>query len=158
MNAAHTHTIQLSKEELSQIQSVIRRGTHKARVITRARILLWSHEGKSKAVIAPRLLVNMSTVQDVRDRFREGGLERALHDAPRSGQPPKLNDKREARLVAIACSPPPEGTDHWTLELLQEKLIEDGVIDRISTVAIWYHLRNRGIQPWREKNVVRAHD
>lgn len=150
--------MQLSSRELASVQSIIRRGTHNARVSTRARILLWSHEGKSKAVIAPRLLVNMSTVQDVRDRFREGGLERALHDAPRSGQPPKLDDKKEARLVAIACSDPPEGSVRWTLELLREKLLKDGVVDHISTVAIWHHLRNRGIQPWREKNVVRAND
>jgi transposase len=150
----HKHTIQLSSKELGQIQSIIRRGKHGARVITRARILLLSHRGRSKDAIAAELEINRSTVQDVRNRYREGRLRRSLYDAPRPGQPPKLDDATEASLVAIACSQPPEGTHHWTLELLQEKMIEDKKVDTISTVAIWKHLKKRGLKPWREKNVV----
>ena len=152
----HKHIIQLSRKEFAQIQSIIRRGKHGARVITRARILLLSHRGKSKEAIAAELEINRSTVQDVRNRYREGRLEWSLYDAPRPGQPAKLNDTVEAHLVAIACSEPPEGTHHWTLELLQQRLILDKKVDTISTVAIWKHLRNRGIKPWREKNVVHS--
>jgi hypothetical protein len=56
--------------------------------------------------------------------------------------------------VALACSDPPEGSDHWTLELLQQKMIEDGKLTKISTVALWKRLKDRGIKPGREKNVV----
>jgi transposase len=150
----HKHIIQLSRQELAEIQSIIRRGKHGARVITRARILLLSHRGKSKDVIAAELEINRSTVQDVRNRYREGRLERALYDAPRPGQPPKLDDTAEAYLVAIACSEPPQGMHHWTLVRLQKRMIEDKQVKTISTVAIWKHLKNRGIKPWREKNVV----
>jgi transposase len=152
----HKPIIQLSRKELGQIQSIIRRGKHGARVITRARILLLSHRGKSKDAIAAELEINRSTVQDVRNRYREGRLKRSLYDAPRPGQPPKLNDAAEAYLVAIACSEPPEGAHHWTLELLQKRMIEDKKVHAISTVAIWKHLHQRGIQPWREKNVVHS--
>lgn len=158
MTTTHKHTMQLSKEELAHIQCIIRRGRQNTRVITRARILLLSHKGSSKDTIAAQLGVNRSTAQDVRDRFRQGGFNRALYDAPRPGQPPKLDDKKEAHLVAIACSDPPEGHVKWTLELLQEKLLKDGIVDHISTVAMWNHLNDRGIKPWREKNVVRAKD
>ena len=80
----HKHTIQLSSKELGQIPSIIRRGRHGARVITRARILLLSYRGKSKDAIAAELEINRSTVQDVRNRYREGRLGRSLYDAPRA--------------------------------------------------------------------------
>ncbi|MER3425309.1 MAG: IS630 family transposase, partial [Nitrospiraceae bacterium] len=65
-------------------------------------------------------------MQDVRDRFREGGLERALYDAPRPGQPPKITDEGEADLVGLATSAPPEGEEKWTLALLKERMVKDG--------------------------------
>ena len=148
------HIIQLSKKELTAIQSIIRRGKHSARVITRARILLLSHKGKSKNVIAAQLDVNASTVQDVRNRYRQGRLKRALYDAPRPGQPPKITDAGEAHLIALATSVPPEGQTRWTLELLKERMIQDGKVKKITTVALWKRLRQRHIKPWREKNVV----
>ena len=54
---------------------------------------------------------------------RAGGMDHALYDAPRTGQPPKISDTAEAHLVATACSSPPAGRDHWTLELLQKRMI-----------------------------------
>jgi transposase len=150
------YTIQLSRKKQEELQAIIRRGRHQARVITRARMLLLSHNGDGKDAIACHLEIGRSTVQRVRDRDREGGLERALYDAPRPGQAPKLDDNAEAHLVAIACSDSPEGRDHWTLELLQERMIADKKVDTISTVAIWKHLKKRGIKPWREKNVVHS--
>jgi putative transposase len=150
----HQHIIQLSRKEFTRIQSIIRRGKHGTRVITRARILLLSHRGKSKDAIVAELEITRSTVQDVRNRYREGRLGRSLYDAPRPGQPPTLDDTAEAYLVAIACSEPPQGTHHWTRERLQKRMIEDKQVNTISTVALWKHLKNRGIKPWREKNVV----
>jgi transposase len=152
----HKHIIQLSSKELAQIRSIIRRGKHSARVITRARILLLSHRGMSKDAMAAELEINRSTVQDVRNRYREGRLGRSLYDAPRPGRPPKLDDATEAYLVAIACCEPPEGTQHWTLELLQERMMADKKVKTISTVAIWKHLCQRGLKPWREKHVVHS--
>jgi transposase len=147
------HTIQLSRKKQEALQDIVRRGRHQARVITRARILLLSHNGEGKDAMARHLEIGRSTVPRVRDRYREGGLERALYDAPRPGRAPKLDDHAEAHLVAMACSDSPEGRDHWTLELLQERMMADNKVDTISTVAIWKHLKKRGIKPWRENNV-----
>src|SRR3989338_2017735 len=186
----HKNTIQLSRSERSKLYALTRRGTHNARVLTRARILLMSHEGNGKDAIAAKLHIGRSTVQRIRDQFREDGLARALYDAPRSGQPRKLTPKAEAYLVALACSDPPphppphpptppprpgppgkpppkaeaylvalacsappKGRDHWTLELLQERLIKENKVRSISTVAIWHRLRDREIKPWRGKKV-----
>ncbi len=158
MNKPHKQTIQFSQEETAQLKDIIHTGTHNARVTTRARILLKSAQGLSNQEIACQLDTSESTVKRVRARYREGRLLRALYDAPRPGQPPKLDDKREAHLVAIACSDPPKGRDHWTLELLQKQMMKDKKVKTISTVAIWNHLHKRGIKPWREKNVVHSQD
>src|SRR3989344_9181643 len=78
----HKNTIQLSRSERSKLYALTRRGTHNARVLTRARILLMSHEGNGKDAIAAKLHIGRSTVQRIRDQFREDGLARALYDAP----------------------------------------------------------------------------
>lgn len=152
------HIITLSRRQKRQLHDITRKGKHNARVIRRAKILLKSDAGWKDEKIAQVVEVNIRTVGRVRTRFADGGLDRALSDAPRPGQPPKLNDTTEAHLVALACSEPPEGAHHWTLKLLQERLITDKKVDTISTVAIWKHLNQRGVKPWREKNVVRTKD
>lgn len=156
MNKPHKHTIQLSKKDLVHIQGIIHKGQHRTRTITRARILLLTWNGEGKDAIAAELGIGRSTVQRRRDHDREGRLPRALYDAPRPGQPPKLDDKAEAHLVAIACSDPPKGREHWTLELLQNQMMRDKQVTTISTVCIWNRLTKRGIKPWREKNVVHS--
>ena len=148
--------IMLSNREERQLHAITRRGKHKVREIKRAHVLLKSAAGLKDADIAEDVGTTIRTVERIRARYAEGGVDRALHDAARSGQPPKLDEKAEAHLVAIACSNPPEGSDHWTLELLQERMIADGQVETLSTVALWHRLRERGIKPWREKNGVHS--
>jgi transposase len=150
------HTIQFSRKELAHIQAITHRGKHNTRVVTRARILLLTSTGEGKDAIAALPGVGRSTVQRTRDQYRAGGLNRALYEAPRPGQPPQLDDHAEAHRVAVACSDPPPGSDHWTLALLQERMMQDGKVQDISTVALWNRLKKRGIKPWREKNVVHS--
>lgn len=152
----HKHTIQLSKAELVYLQNIIRRGKRNVRVVFRARILLHSHQGESKDAIARRLGIGRSTVQRIRDKYTRGGCDVALYDAPRPGQPKKITDAGEAHLVALATSDPPQGEEKWTLELLRKQMIQDGKAPKeITTVALWKRLTERGLKPWREKNVVR---
>ena len=74
--------------------------------------------------------VALSTVYRVKQRFAEEGLERVLQDRPQANRPRKLDDRGEAHLIALACSPPPEGHDHWTLRLLAGKVVELGLTRR----------------------------
>ena len=126
------------------------------RVIKRAMILLKGDAGDADDDIAQAVKVSSRTVQRVRERYAEDGIERALYDAPRPGGTPRLDEKQEATLVAIACSAPPEGHTHWTIELLRAKLIDDSVVPSVSVGTIYARLAERGIKPWREKNVVHS--
>lgn len=150
------HIITLSSRQKHHLQSITKKGKNNARVITRARVLLKSAKGWKDADIAEYAGITVRTIENIRARYAKDGIDRALYDAPRSGQPPKLDEKAEAHLVAVACSDPPRGQDHWTLELLKKQMIYDGKVDDISTVTLWERLKKRGIKPWREKNVVHS--
>ena len=78
----------------------------------------------------------MSTVERIRKRFVEGGIEWALTERPRPGGTPKLQGKDEAFLIATACSAPPSGRTRWTLQLLADRLVEVGVVETISDETI----------------------
>src|SRR3989344_8429155 len=148
--------ITLTRAERATLRTLLKRGRHSARELMRARVLLKSADGVLQIRIAIDEDINRSTVKDICGRCHTGRLDRALYDAPRSGQPSKLDDKAEAHLVALACSDAPDGRDHWTLELLQKQMVNDKKVESISTVALWHRLKNRGIKPWREKNAVRG--
>ena len=66
---------------------------------------------------AGELDIGRSTVQRIGNQYHDGGIKRALFDLPRSGQPPKITDRGEAHLIALATSAPPEGTARWMLEI-----------------------------------------
>ena len=146
--------IKLSSRQKNELFDITKKGKHNARVIRRARILLESSKGLSAKKVALICASADRTVERIRAKFLKGGLEQALYDATRPGQPMKITDTVEAHLIALAVSDPPDGRERWTLELLRKKLIKNGVIKEISTVAIWERLKNREIKPWREKNVV----
>ena len=148
------HIITLSSRQKHHLQDITKKGKRNAHVITRTRVLLKSADGWKDTDIAEYAGVSVRTIENIRARYAQGGIDRALYDAPRPGQPPKLDQKGEAHLVAIACSDPPKGRDRWTLELLQKQMIQDKKVSNISTVALWRRLTKRGIKPWREKNVV----
>lgn len=149
------HIIVLSSREVARLRSMTRRGKYGALVMKRARILLKSAAGVKDVDIARAVDVTVRTVENVRRRFATDGLDRALHDAPRTGQPKKITDDDEAYLVAVACSDPPNGRTRWTLALLHQRLKEDRKTS-VTIAAIWHRLDQRGLKPWREKNVVHS--
>lgn len=145
--------LKLTKADVSRLQAFIKKGTRKAREIARAQILLSIREGEDAIVIAKRVRVSRRTVTRVWRRFEKGGLDRALYDAPRSGQPLKTSVIDDAHLVALACTDAPEGSAHWTLDLLTEQFVKERK-KKLGRTAIWLRLKTRAIKPWREKNVV----
>jgi transposase len=119
-----SYEIRLSAKEREQLLAQLNRGTQRARVLTRARILLLADEQLTDEEIAETLQVSRGTTVRVRRRYCQEGLEAALHDRPRSGAPPKVTRRLAAHLTALACSQPPEGRARWTLRLLAEKVVE----------------------------------
>jgi transposase len=142
----HVH---LSKEDRQELETLIHSGESSARTQTRARILLLTDESqkkkKSTKEIASALLCSMPTVTNIRKKFSEGGIEKALYDEPRPGAVPKITGEIEAQLTMLACSAPPAGRSRWTLQLLADKLVELKLVDSISDVAVMHRLKKMNL-------------
>jgi transposase len=133
--------ISLTDEERKTVERVIRRGKAKARTITRAHLLLKSAEGWSIERIAATYGVSEATVSNVRARYRAGGVERVLKDKVQQHRRRALGGTEEAVMVAIACSPVPDGHDHWTVRMLRDKLVELEVVEHVSASTIQDRLK-----------------
>lgn len=118
--------VQLSEQERLRLQKIVRSGKDKARKITRCRILLLADEknGKTDEEISYALNVCLATIFTIRRRYSLEGLERAIGEGARSGQPPKFKGKAAAKITAIACSTPPDGQARWSLRLLADRVVE----------------------------------
>ena len=121
--------VTLKSEEPRDLQEFIRQGQGNAREIRRAHTLLLADEQQQDQHIAAFLHVNPNTVSATRKRYCEVGLPAALKEKARPGNPRKLDGKQEAFVVALACSEAPEGRDHWTMQLLADKLVEWGMVE-----------------------------
>ena len=135
------YSIQLITEERERLNQLVRGGRHSARIITRARILLKIDEGWKAPQIAEALDVSEGTVYGVKRRYAGEGLEGVLHDRVQANRYRKLDDRGEAHLIALACSPAPEGHDHWTLQLLADKMVELGVAESLSYETVRLKLK-----------------
>ena len=133
----------LTPEQRNQLQHLIRAGKGSARVIIRARILLKTDEGWTAPQVAEALDVAEGTVFRIKRRFAEAGLEGALKDRPQAHRYRKLDDRGEAHLIALACSEPPEGHEHWTLRLLAGKVVELRLAPSLSHETVRLHLKKR---------------
>jgi transposase len=126
------YIVTLKKEESAQLREMTCKGELKARKFKRAMILLKANEGLSDPQIMAAVNVSRPTVERIRKRYVLGGLEKALNEDPRPGQKRKLDGREEAQLIAIACTQPPAGHDHWTMRLLADKLVELEIVESIS--------------------------
>ena len=153
----HLPPVSVTSTDMRYLRTFTRKGTHKAREISRSEILLLVRELNDEDLIAARVRRHVRTVRRVVARYIEGGIERALFDAPRSGCPRKTTQKDDAYIIATACSTAPSGSVHWTLEMLQHRL-RKGRKKRLGTTAIWLRLKANDLKPWREKNVVHPED
>ena len=112
---AKRYIVTLTEDERAHLMALPKKGKVAARKLTRAHILLQADAGGIDAAIAGALHVGMATVERVRQRFVEEGLEAALCERPRPGGQRTLEGKQEAFLVALACRTPPEGRTSWTM-------------------------------------------
>ena len=133
------YIVTLIDEERELLEKMIRSGRDNARKITRARILLKADQNEEgpawfDAQISQALDVGVATIERVRKRFVEEGLEAALNRRKNSNRAlrRKLDGHQEARLVMLACSKPPEGHACWSLRLLADQMVELEIVDSIS--------------------------
>ena len=137
------YKVTLTAEERQQLHDLVNTGKAAAKKLAHARILLkadaapdgpaWTDEQIAEAVEVSR-----ATVERVRQRFVEQGLDAALSRKPRErpARQPKLDGRGEARLIALACSAPPQGRKEWTMKLLADRLVELEVVDTISDETV----------------------
>jgi transposase len=136
------YIVTLTDEEHTQLQTLISTGTAAARTLTHARILLKAArrpdgDEATDAEIRAALDVSLATIARVRERCVEEGVEAALQR--RSSERPrarKLDGTQEAHLIALHCSPPPNGQARWTLRLLADRLVELEIVDAIAPETV----------------------
>jgi transposase len=127
------------------LQRIIRSGKHSARKIRWAHALLKADDGWRDQDISEALDISLPTVQRIRQRFVEEGLEVALGGRSHKPRPylQRLDGEQEAKLIAMACSKAPEGRKRWTLRLLAEKMVELQVVERVSYQTVRRVLKKR---------------
>ena len=135
------YEVRLEAEERSRLQQLIRSGRSSARALGRARILLKMDEGWTAPQAAAALDVSERTVRRVKRRYAEEGLEGVLKHRVQPNRYRKVDDRVEAHLIALACSPAPEGHDHWTLRLLADKTVELGVVESLAPETVRLKLK-----------------
>ncbi len=124
--------IELSTDELRSLTTIVKRGATSARVQTRARVLDLLHHQHLPSDIAAVMGVGIATVFNIKRRYLAEGLQAALHDKPRPGQPCRIDGVARAKITALACSKAPDGHARWSLRLLADKSIELGFVETIS--------------------------
>jgi transposase len=135
---AKKYRVTLTAQERGELEAMIAQGKASARKLAHARVLLQADEAESAPARtddegASALNLSTRTAERVRQRFVEQGLEAALLPKPmRRIYTRALDGAQEAHLIALACSPPPEGKRRWTLRVLAERMVE---LDYAQTVC-----------------------
>ena len=114
--------INLKKREINYLNAFVKQGNKSARAITRARILLLSQKKEKDVDIQKLLSVGRSTVWRVKNNYLSKGIDYALMERERPGQPLKYDNKHKVEIIAHACTTPPKGRKRWSVRLLAEEL------------------------------------
>ena len=136
------YLVTLSSEERSELEHLVSAGKSAARKLTHARILLLADTSSGKAhtdaQIVAALGIGVRTVERVRKRLVTQGFQSALDPKPQPPRPDKVKIKGnvEQRLIELACSDPPQGRCHWTLQLLADELVVLGLVDRVGIETV----------------------
>lgn len=132
------YVVELTSEDRSKLQAMVKKGKAAAYKIKHAHILLNADQGLEgprwkDTDIAKTFHCHVTTVENVRRRLVEHGLEAAIERTKHKAyKPRKLDGRAEAQLVAMACSETPAGRNRWTLRLLADKMVELNIVDSIS--------------------------
>jgi hypothetical protein len=146
----HKYIVHLTPEERTELTRLVSTGRHAARTLTHARVLLQTDSGPdgpgwTDEQIRVALGVSGSTIARIRGAFVERGMDAALHRQPSAvPKAKKLDGRAEAHLIALHCSPPPQGRDRWTLALLTDHFVSLGVSGPVSDETVRRTLKQTG--------------
>ncbi|SRR6266568_6378521 len=136
------YIVKLSEEEREELHKLMAQGQAPARKLTHARILLKADSGQGgpawgDQAISTALEVGTATIERVRERFVEEGLQAALkRRSPNRRYVRKLDGAQEAYVIALTCSAPEQGRERWTLQMLADKLVELQIVEDIARETV----------------------
>jgi hypothetical protein len=148
--------VQLSQSERRQIEELLSGGVQPVRAVIRALVLRQMDEGRTTVEAGAGVGISAKAAWEIGKRYQEGGLERAIYDAPRPGQKPLLDAEHGQRIIAMICGPPPAGRARWTVRLIAQEAVKRRLVERVAPETVRILLQSHDLKPWREKNVVRG--
>jgi putative transposase len=154
MQSYHRVYVQLKRTDRQQLSEMLTKGRESARVLRRALILRQLDLGQKAADVAVNLGVAAKTVRAVGRRYEEEGLESALYERPRPGKQRALDAGQSQRIIAMVCSPPPQGIARWSVRLIATEAVKRRLAPQVGRETIRILLQSHELKPWREKNVV----
>ena len=138
-------TFKLKLKDREFLTNLTKTGNRNSREFERAYVLLALDKGKKPAEIADFYNVSRITVWRVKRNYLTGGVNRAIQDDQRSGQPVKYDDKVKADIIALACSQAPEGRSRWTIRLMEKTLKLEYGLETINRETIRLLLKKTNV-------------
>ena len=120
---AHAKILALTDSEIVELETIIRQRTNQAQIVDRSKMLLYKSQGMTNGEIAERLDVNINTVKLCLNKYKAGGIQRALYDDQRAGRPVEITDDAVAWIIDLACQRPADlgySQELWTLKNLHQ--------------------------------------
>ena len=147
--------IDVPKKDQRELRALLKGGVQQVRVVLRALALLQLAENASAPQIAKVIPLTSQAIRRLGHRYEQAGLQGALYEKQRPGAAEVLDTSQKQRIIAMACSNPPEGRARWTVRLVAEEAVKRKLVPTVGREAIRILLLHHDLKPWREKNVVR---
>jgi len=146
----------LKVQDTKALDALLDGGVQQVRVVLRALTLLHLDRGLSAPDVGAMVRLTPQAVRNIAQRYRTGGLPRALYERPRPGAAEVLAASDKQRIIAMACADPPAGAARWTVRLIAEQAVKQKLVPQVGRETIRVLLQSHDLKPWREKNVVRG--
>jgi len=146
----------LKKRDRQQLAGMLTKGRESSRVLRRASVLRQLDRGQKAARVAASVGVAAKTVRAVARRYEEEGLKSALYERSRPGKQRALDVGQSQRIIAMVCSPPPQGIARWSVRLIATEAVKRKLSPQVGRETIRVLLQSHELKPWRGKNVVRG--
>lgn len=144
----------LTPKDRKKVLLLIQTGKETGRVLKRALVLRLMDQGLASPQAAKILGMTAMSARNIAQKYNNGGLEVALYDLPRPGQPRKMDQKEVSQIVAMVCASPPQGCARWSVRLIVEEAVKKKIVKRTNRESIRLILKNHELKPWLKKNVV----
>lgn len=146
--------VRLKSKDRKKVLFLIQKGKESGRIMKRALVLRLMDQGGTSPEVAQILGMTAMTARNIAQKYNRDGLEDALYDRPRPGQPRQMDRKKISQIVAMVCASPPEGYARWSVRLITEEAVRRKMVKKTNRESIRLLLKNHELKPWLKKNVV----